>query len=406
MQRVHRRSAPLIATLAFVFVGMNFSILWHGFTAHSFSYWMTPPDLWGTYLGSDALVQGHPAQMYSQITGLNAFPAIMFALAPITAIGHALHLEAGQPFQVYTAPNAWIILGPFELLLCSFPLFALDAAAERFGLAKPRRLAMALFGAALLGPIAIRWGHPEDCIAVGLFLYAALDARSDRWQRSAWLMGLAIAFQPLVIVGLGALLATRSFRQFVRSVPALLLPSLVFLAAPLIASWHATTEALFNQPNFPTLNHATPWTGLFHHSVVNGVTAVSSGPARIVIVVIAVLAGAVVCRTDQRLATLLVVTEAAIILRVMLEPVLDPYYVWPALAIGLVLAARRSWARLNWAGGIALVATWWSGVHGDGVWGWWFVLLILLLLVLAMGLPWSVRAMRTVGQSPALATNG
>ena len=53
-------------------------------------------------------------------------------------------------------------------------LFAADALAERLGASLPKRFLLAAAEATALWNVTIRWGHPEDAVAVGLLLYAVL----------------------------------------------------------------------------------------------------------------------------------------------------------------------------------------------------------------------------------------
>ena len=56
---------------------------------------------------------------------------------------------------------------------------------------------LAFAQAAILVNVAVVWGHPEDAISVGLVLYAALAVQDGKSRRGAWLLGVAVAFQPL-----------------------------------------------------------------------------------------------------------------------------------------------------------------------------------------------------------------
>ncbi|MCL4445922.1 MAG: hypothetical protein M1134_03460 [Actinobacteria bacterium] len=406
---VNKHIAPLIATALLVVLGMNFTIWWAIEVKHEISQWLTPPDLWGSYLGSVALVHGHLTQIYSGVTGLVSLPGIVYVLAPVAAVGSALHLGVSQQFVGgYTEPTAWVILGPYEMILGSIALFAADSVAQRFGVSLSKRILLALVGAAIISNVLIRWGHPEDCIAVGLSLYAALAAHDSKWTRCGWLLGVAIAFQPLAILALPAILATASLRRLIKLVLPILVPSVIAVAGPLIASPHFTFHALTNQLNYPTLNHPTPWVSLLPHTYVYHVLAVPSGPLRAVAVVTSAALSVAVCRKSKRFEVVVFMIAVSFALRVVFEPALDAFYVWPALEVALVLSCRRNWIVATVAGAAAVGATWWSDVNMAGVWPWWIAMcaILLALLVLAYPLRAPVNAEDHPGKKGPLDLNG
>jgi hypothetical protein len=57
------------------------------------------------------------------------------------------------------------------------------------------------------------------------------------------------------------------------------------------------------------------------------------------------------------------------------------YYLWPALAVALVVASE-SWSRLIPAGIVAAVLTGVSQTSWHGVWTWWAPMMVLLALTL------------------------
>jgi len=111
-------------------------------------------DVWGTYLDSVALVHGHLSSGYA------AYPGILVALAPIAAIGSALHLEVG-PTSRPSRPDG---LGAARALHLAHRLaasLAADAVAERWGVPRSRRFALSIAEAVLLANVTVKWGHPR-----------------------------------------------------------------------------------------------------------------------------------------------------------------------------------------------------------------------------------------------------
>ena len=148
---------------------------------------------------------------------------------------------------------------------------------ERLGAARPQRALLATAEAVALWSVAVRWGHPEDAVAVGLLLFGILALSDSRAGRSAWLIGAAIAVQPLVLLALPAVLAVLRPRQLPGFLARAAVPAALLLAAAAAANWNATVKAVSSQPNWPSLDHRTPWTSLAPQ-LSHG--AVATGPAR------------------------------------------------------------------------------------------------------------------------------
>jgi hypothetical protein len=188
--RLRRRALPLAVTLAFVVIGMSFSLFWAPVVRHH-QYWITPGDLWGTYRAAHFVGWGDLGGVYGSGTALVTFPGILLVLAPVAMLTGALGLSESFP-RFLPHPSAWLVLGPFEMILSAVALFACDALAERLGVGRgatccplPGRSAV------LLWNVAVIWGHPEDALAVGLALYSLVFAFDGRWTGAGWLFGAA-----------------------------------------------------------------------------------------------------------------------------------------------------------------------------------------------------------------------
>ncbi len=379
-----RHGPPVAATVATLVIGMNYVIMWVGVTTGSFVFWLAPSDLWGTYLSSLHLVQGHLSQSFA------AYPGILLLFAPVAALGNALHLEVGPQYAAFAAPTGWVLVGPFELLIASVPLFSIDEIAKRFGVGTRQRFALAFMEAVVLSNVTIKWGHPEDALAVGLALFAALDADARRWNRCGWLLGAAIAVQPLAVLALPALVtvaAVNGARHGVGVGVRAVIPMAAIEIPALIVDWHQLSYWLLNQPNYPAFNHATPWTPLAHPLLYYGFGAIAEGPSRLIAIGCVLVLSIAVCRRHHRLEDVVYVLAASFVLRVAFESVVDSYYVWPVLALGLVLAARRGWAWFLASSAVAVFATWFSNLQWRGDWSWWSVMMVLLVALLALGWP-------------------
>ena len=326
---------------------MGYWFLWAPVVLH-LSGWIMPHDLWATFSISALVAHGHVSSIYTQHSFVT-FPGIAFVLAPISALAHALHLgtegivltkSAGFQFVDFIHPSAWVILGPLTLLMSMTPLFACDALAERLGVNVARRWLLVAAEAVALWNVSVLYGHPEDAIALGLALYALIFVMDKRWNGAGWLFGAALALQPLVLLMLPVLLAavgTRRWRGFlIRSAT----PAIVVLAGPLVTNFHATWTTLTEEPNFPLIDHQTPWTALaprLHE--VGGLYLVAGGPGRVVALLVACAVGWWARRVRDRPDALVWAVALALAVRCLTESVMDPYYLWPAIAAALVVSS-------------------------------------------------------------------
>jgi hypothetical protein len=233
--------------------------------------------------------------------------------------------------------------------------------------------------------VSVLWGHPEDAVAVGLAVYSLLFALDGRWTGAGWLFGLALATQPLVVLMLPVLLAMCDKQRITGLVLRSFLPIVALMVTPLIAQFHPTVHAIFDQPNFPRIDHATPWTALAPRLGGTGKNvAVAAGPGRVLAVLLASGLGIWVRRRRDHPDTLVWAAALAMALRCFTESVMDPFYVWPTLAIGLVVAAHAGRWRLILGGVMAVLTTVLSNWH-LGELPWWALVTGGIVLVLLAG---------------------
>ncbi len=405
-----RRLFPIAATTFLVAIAMATSTWWGPHIAGS-SQWQLPNDLWGTLFAARRVIHLDISGLYTYPTGLVSFPGAALLLVPIVALIDAAGLGLGIPGPGNPHPASWALAGPYEIALSAIVLFAVDAIAEKAGVSKPKRFVLAGSEAVALWSVAARWGHPEDAVAVGLLLYATLALRERRFRRSAWLCAVAISVQPLVLLALPVLLVTIEPRK----VGGYLLRAAAFPGAlvglALAANFHATLQAIGNQPNWPTVDHPTPWI-VFAPHLSHG--AVAAGPARAVALVLACACAVVAerrwnARPDHSggpdLDELIWWVAVALFLRCAFESVMVAYYIWPPLAVALA-SASRSWYRLGVAAVMSAALTFLSQIPWHGRWGWWSMVVAGTALVIIAARPTSTRLSRaTSKQSQELAIN-
>src|SRR5580700_10818748 len=353
-----RRAFPLLATLGLILIGMGGTI-WGPVYYHE-TAWAVPDDLWATLVAAQRLLHLDLAGLYTAPTNLVSFPGAAVILVPVAAVMDL----AGIPIQAGRQgvhPAGWLVAGPLETILSALVLFAADALAQRMGVNRLKRFVLAAASATALWNVSIRWGHPEDAVAIGLLLYAVLALSNAKPNRAAWLAGFAVAVQPLALLAFPLLaIAAVGPKRLPGFVTRAVIPATAMLAAAAAANWTATIHAVTNQPNYPNVDHPTPWiyvTWLAPHMSDGSVAA---GPARALAILVACGCAALTWRRWQSarlaarlagawrpddLAALLWWIAVTLALRTVFEAVMVSYYVWPPLAAALV-AASRDWIRL------------------------------------------------------------
>ena len=246
------------------------------------SGWIFSGDIFGAYRSAHYIAWGDFGSVYAAATGIVTFPGILLLFAPVAALTG--HLGMTESFPYYVAhPTAWLVLGPYEMVLGCIALFACDALAQRLGASSGRRALMCVAQGVVLWPVLVFWGHPEDPLAVALAVYALLLAFDDRWTGAGWLLGAAVATQPLVLLMIPVVMALAGRARIRGLLVRTFAPAALLLVTPLIAEFHTTWHVLVDQPNYPRVDHTTPWTFLAPHLGGTGASyAVAGGPGRIV----------------------------------------------------------------------------------------------------------------------------
>jgi hypothetical protein len=390
-----RRAFPLIATLGLILVGMAGTI-W-GPVYYGQQAWAVPDDLWATLVAAQRLAHLDLAGLYTAPTNLVSFPGAAVILVPVAAVMDlaGIPIHAGQQG---VHPTGWLVAGPLETILSALVLFAADALAQRMGVNLRKRFVLAAAGATALWNVSVRWGHPEDAVAIGLLLYAVLALSNEKPNRAAWLAGAAVAVQPLALLAFPLLaIAAVEPKRLPGFVARAAIPSTALLAAAAAANWTATIHAVTNQPNAPTVDHPTPWIYLTQLAPHMSDGSVAAGPARALAVLVACGCAAITWRRwrtarlagmwrPDDLAALLWWVAVTLALRTAFEPVMVSYYVWPPLAVALV-AASRDWLRLLPTAVTATVLTFLSQVSWRNPWVWWTPIVVVLALTLVSARP-------------------
>ena len=281
------RSAPVVATVLLAIAGLGYALLWATLAHRG---WHSYSDLWNSAGLSLSIGHGHWSAVYAPPSQLDAPPGFEFLLAPVMVAGHALGLATtsaeGTSYKAFG-----LILAPVATVMAASVLFALDAVARRWGYSEARRLALALVAGLGVVSAAVFWGHPEDCIALALVVWAALAVDRDGvggLHRAGWLLGLAIACQPLALLAVAPVVARFGWRELRGVAWRLALPTVVVILPELIVARARTLHAVVDQPYFPPGESSTPF-GHFARSLGNGMY--SGGTLRLVATLAAVVVG-------------------------------------------------------------------------------------------------------------------
>jgi hypothetical protein len=379
--RLRLQTVPIIVSVAYVALGLAYFFRWGPVAEHIPSLWLGPGDLRITYFASSQVAHGQFGAIYNRNLDFVEFPGILIVLAPLGALSNVFHTtllavtktqSVSVPFslhyvipflnpqefqvggKVYVSHPQWVVaVDPYVLLLSCMALFACDALARRLQVSRQRRAVITVLVAVLLWSVTVVYGHPEDAIAIALAVYALISAMDGRFTKAGWIFGAAVAFQPLVLLMVPVLIAMAGLRKGIALGIRSVLPSAVLLSVPLIANFSATFRELVDQPSFPNVNHATPWTALATRLSGHGSSlTVAAGPVRLLAIPVAIGLGIWVARRRwlERPELLAFACAVALALRTYTESVLVAYYLVGAVAIGVVVAARCS----RWRFGIAV----------------------------------------------------
>jgi hypothetical protein len=369
VERLERRRIPLVLVVLGLVLGMVYTLFWGPVVRHT-SAWITPGDFWATYRAAHFVGWGDLGGVYGAHAGIVTFPGILVLLAPVAMLTGSLGLLESYPF-VIPHPTAWLVCGPIEMLLGSVALFGVDALGERLGLSTAKRAIVVAFVAVGLWNTVVLWGHPEDAIAVGLACYALVAVVDRKRAAAGWLFGAAIVMQPLVLLILPLAVVSIGARSSWSMIWRCIFVPTALLLAPLTASFSATTRALVDQPNFPNLDHRTPWTNLAPALGGSGkYLEVAGGPVRLLSVFGACLLAVLLRKRLADPNVLVWACSGALLIRCATESVMVAYYLWPATVFAVVLVVQRRFTLLlaGISTGLFLV------VFSDlrlGEWQWW-----------------------------------
>jgi hypothetical protein len=411
--RCSERKWPILMTVVLVVSGMAFMLWWPVLFQHRHG-WDTGGDLWGIFRAAHYIGWGFLGGVYDPSTGVNSPPGLELLLAPVAMLsGHLGLTESFPPFFV-PYPSAALLLQPIELLLTSTVLFAVDALAERLGVARGRRIALCVVTAVLAWPTVALWGHAEDCLALALAIYALIAGVNGKWKSCGWLFGFALVTQPLVVMMLPLVVAASPSGQRVWTAVRSIALTAVLVGVAFASNAADAYRALVLQPTPPSINHSTPWVSLAP-SVSNvapqavnqasftyrggkfmsgrptpahfhAVAVVSGGSGRAIEAVLALLVGLYVWRRPQPPDRFIWFAAACLGMRCMFEAVMLPYYLAPPLILALAITSRQGGRRF-WPAVVLGFEVTVFAYHHLSPWAWWLPVVAGTVAILALGYP-------------------
>lgn len=396
---VEERSAPVFATALIVVAGLAYTIWWTAAAQHG---WVSVSDLWNSAGISLAISHAHWGVVYGSGSQLDSPPGFEFLLAPFMALGHAVGFKTAAEARGHY-PVFWLVLAPFCTVLASSVLFALDAVARMWALSERRRVALCLVAGTGVVSATVFWGHPEDCVALALVIWAALAVERGGGvglRRAAWLLGLAVACQPLALLAVTPVVARFGWRSLGGVAWRIALPSVVVVLPELVTHGAVTLHRIADQPFVPVDESSTPFTHLAR-SLGDG--AYSGGTLRLVATVMAVVIGWVACRRRFDLAWVFVVMAAAFTLRVAFESELLGFYFYPVVALSLLLTVRaRAWSWFGVCSALSIVNLVVGNRREHAIALWWPAMLLTTVAMLAL----AYRCVRMNGTTAAEVVDG
>jgi hypothetical protein len=311
-------------------------------------------------------------QSFSQLThlyangagGLVALPGFSYLLDVVLRIVSLAGLPLRNTASGVALGLSGALLVGVALLTVPAALCALDALCETLGVPVSRRRVLCILEMFPLIGVAGLFGHPEDVLTVAFLAGALRLVLTGQRDRAAVWLGAAIAVQTFAVLLVPLLLAGVPLRRWGGTLLRIALLPILVVLLPLIGDFRDTVHQVIAQPVSPRgpFNHPTSWLSLaatlrrwewWNHEVrtlVFNSAAVPSGARFRVGAVLAsgLLAGWMARRMRYGLdpALFVWVTGCAFATRCLFESVIIPYYLLPAIALGLVAAADRGWGRL------------------------------------------------------------
>lgn len=332
---------PLLPAVTMVAVGLFVGFpLEYVFGHHA---WAVPGDIWTSFEGGRYTAWGDFADGLRHVSA----PGTAVLFAPPAWVATRANLVAAYPFPL-PRPSAWLVIDPYVLVVSACIVPAVDRLAGRLAVHGRRRTVLLWLTALFSLPVTALWGHPEDVVAMALVALAMAGAVDHRWSRVGWLFSAALVMQPLSLLFLPAALALAGPRTWIRVLWRVPVLTALVMAVPLLTTG-GDASRFVGEPDAIHPNFPTPVLWL---SPLPGHDLVSALPARAFALAAAGAIGLWAWRRRVTPLQMVWCAAAAAAVRFLVEPATSPYYLWPAVALLLVVMAATAtwWALLPAAG--------------------------------------------------------
>jgi len=304
--------------------------------------WTVKSAQWVSWGGLGTVYSGNPLYI--------PLPGFLILLAPFVALGDHWGLVTSYPISL-PHPSMWLVVAPVFAVTGSTAVLGVDYLADTLGVARKRRLALAVGVGVLVVVPTVAWaGHPEDLVSLALACTALALLLRGRLTGAALVLSVAVLVQPwaglLVPVLVAATPAGRRLRAAVWS--AALPGSCALLMMAL--DFQGTSNALLRQPMLGN-GQRMPWWSLAGHMklALDGGpmdVRVGSGTRSVAVLLAFAIAFWVARRPGPR--EIMLASSVVLLARGLFETQFWPWYLAPAAVLMALGAAAFSATPARW----------------------------------------------------------
>ncbi|MHB8340709.1 MAG: hypothetical protein ACYDB7_05975 [Mycobacteriales bacterium] len=324
----------LVVLLVLVMAGLAYSLVIGSALAHQHG-WTFAADTWTSVGPARAVAHGRLFFIYQANPYYLYGPAEAVLMAPVVALGGALHLSDNLTNPAH--PTLLLLVLPAGLLL-AVPMLRAAAALAGGTRARVVGVQVALVGAFVF-VTGVVWGHFEDLLALGCLLTSLSALSRGRSGRAALWLGAAILAKQWAVFGLPLLYLAAPRGRRLECLAVSAGPALAFAYFALVLDWPDSHVSLLGVRTWTEYGHVALWS----HPSLAGIPV---SPYRLV-----ELAGGmlVVCwwlRCDRDPARFTGALALALSLQLLVEPNVFSYLPGAVTALAIVHAAvtgQRFW---------------------------------------------------------------
>jgi hypothetical protein len=294
--------------------------------------WITPVDVWTPVPAARSVANGDVFHLYEPLAGRTGYPytpLLPILLAPFMAIGDHFTL-LGSPLHTQQYPGMFLLIGPAEAFLGTFPIVWVAGRAARTSV---WRLQVLVFIVSIWA--AVVWFHPEDTIACACLLAACLMSERDTRVAGAFVAVAILTKQWAIWPAIPIVLAAPRGKRMLSAFYAFAIPALVM--TPFFLASDKTYKSLTGTLATLGLGQPQLWTNLAYGSRAFG----NPDLLRLAWGVVSV-AVALRVRRAPTVDAMIAGVGIVMLARLLFEPVLFGYYLVPAAICAIVWCERNA----------------------------------------------------------------